>query len=291
MRRLLICSLLLANSISIEQVFAIEQTSPAAPQGFTIPRTETVSIKDLQRPYELYIKLPKGYHHNSNRLKHYPVIYLTDAMYTFQVVSGATRYPMNINSIEQAIIVGISWEKGLKGDRSRVRDYTLSVDKNWKKQTGGAERHARFIADKVLPLIERRYRGDPARRIYVGNSLGGLFGSYILLNQPDLFSGYVLGSPSFWWDESLIFDKISHLKKDAISLNSRIFIGIGSLETNSGEGESNFDMTGDAGQFIKELTPLMKDKAQLKLVVFDDANHQTAFPSTAIQGLYWLLNK
>lgn len=82
---------------------------------------------------------------------------------------------------------------------------------------------------------------------------------------------------------------LSLLLANSFSVSSRVFIGIGELETNSGKGESNFDMTGDAKQFIKLVSPLMISPAQLKLAVFDEANHQTAFPSTAIQGLYWLL--
>ncbi|MCJ8303151.1 alpha/beta hydrolase-fold protein [Shewanella sp.] len=279
----------LASICSISPVLSKEQTAVIAPQSFTIPRTEIIKINDGERPYELYIKLPRGYHKQQNKFRKYPVIYLTDAMYTFQVVSGATRYPMNINSIQQAIIVGISWEKGVKGDLSRVRDYTISEDESWKKVTGGAERHIRFIADKVIPFVEHNYRGDAVQRIYVGNSLGGLFGSYILLHYPELFSGYVLGSPSFWWDKGLILKSLMSVSKRSALFDSRIFIGIGELETNIGEGESNFDMTGDARQFIKLLTPLMTHQSQLKLAVFDEANHQTAFPSTAIQGLYWLL--
>lgn len=289
MKNWLFLSFLLACSLSVFPLFANEKSALQQPQGFTIPRTETVKISDGERPYELYIKLPKGYHQQKNQLRKYPVIYLTDAMYTFQVVSGATRYPMNINSIEQAIIVGISWEKGLRGDRSRVRHYTISVDTSWKKVTGGAERHSEFIAGKVIPLVEKRYRVDATQRLYVGNSLGGLFGSYFLLHHPELFSGYVLCSPSLWWDKGLIFKHLSAASQREISINSRIFIGIGELETNSGKGESNFDMTGDAKQFIKQLSPLMVSPEQLKLAVFDEANHQTAFPSSAIQGLYWLL--
>ena len=102
-------------------------------QAFEIPRTTVVEVIDYStgRSYPLFIKLPKSYRKNNH--KNYPVIYLTDAWYAFQIVSGATRYPMNVNKMQQAIIVGISYQKGSKLDNSRVYDYTPTKVKSWRK--------------------------------------------------------------------------------------------------------------------------------------------------------------
>jgi len=148
-----------------------------------IPRSSVVEIKDLATnlTYPLFIKLPKSYKKQKN--KRYPVIYLTDALYAFQIVSGATRFPMNFNSMEEAIIVGISYAKGSKGSSSRVRDYTPTFNEQWKNKTGDAKQHALFIENTVFNYIDTNYRTDIANRTFIGNSLGGLFGTYILLNK------------------------------------------------------------------------------------------------------------
>ncbi|WP_425468843.1 hypothetical protein [Paraglaciecola mesophila] len=88
--------------------------------AYTIPRSEVVELEEpiSKRVYPLFIKLPRSY--RTNKSKDYPVIYLTDAPYSFPLVSGATRFPMNSGTMEEAIIVGISYSKGSKGASSRV---------------------------------------------------------------------------------------------------------------------------------------------------------------------------
>ncbi|QQX80685.1 alpha/beta hydrolase [Shewanella sp. KX20019] len=280
------------------QVQATENNTP-----FNIPRTQTIQINDADRAYELFIKLPKDYDTDANKHHRYPVIYITDAMYAFQIVSGATRFPMNSNAMQQAILVGVSWQKGLKGDRSRVRNYTPSIDESWKKKTGGAARHTTFLQEKVLPYIQQNFRTDPSQRTYLGNSLGGLFGAYILLEKPELFSNYVLGSPSFWWHKQMIFDLVQQRKSTLHNIKANVFIGIGELEHNGNGGYSNFNMVRHAQAFKKALDKVNTSQNSdtrvdssasktitTKLLIIDDASHETAFPTSAIQGLYWLFN-
>ena len=263
--------------------------SAAETRPFEIPRSTVVEIKDSegQRTYPLFIKLPKSYGKMPDR--HYPVIYLTDAWYAFQIVSGATRYPMNAGKMQEAIIVGISWEKGSRGDLSRVRDFTPSNSRQWRKQTGGAARHLAFIEQQVIPYIERRYRAEPADRTFVGNSLGGLFGSYILLTKPQLFHNYILGSPSYWFDDKAIFALEAAFAKHPKPVNARVFIGIGERETKA--LESRYEMVEDARAFHRKLLAWQQPGLEAKLMVFAEANHETAFPATAIQGLHWIYRR
>jgi predicted alpha/beta superfamily hydrolase len=255
--------------------------------SFQIPRSNVIEITDpkSQRVYPLFIKLPKSYNKNDN--KTYPVIYLTDAYYAFQIVSGVTRYPMNIKKMKEAIIVGISYSKGSKRDNSRVRDYTPSIDKSWKQQTGGAQQHMEFIEGSVIKHMDKNYRTDPNDRTFVGNSLGGLFGTYILLTKPSLFKNYILGSPSYWFDNKFIFRLEKTVKAKNITAN--VFISIGERESKA--LESHYDMVKDAKAFYEKMLNWQQPQLKVKIVVIAEANHQTAFPTTAIQGLYWIYSK
>ncbi|GHF02377.1 alpha/beta hydrolase [Thalassotalea profundi] len=263
------------------------KTMAAENTPFQIPRTSVVEIKDpkSQEVYPLFIKLPKSYRKNSD--VHYPVIYLTDAWYAFQIVSGATRYPMNVNKMKEAIIVGISYAKGLKGDASRVRDYTPSINKSWKQKTGGAQQHLDFIENNVINFIDNNYRTDPSDRTFIGNSLGGLFGTYILLTKPQLFKNYILGSPSYWFDNKFIFQLENNVKLKSIHAN--VFISVGALETTAFEGQH--DMVGDAQAFYQSMLAWDQPNLKAKIIVIPEANHETAFPTTAIQGLHWIYSK
>ena len=39
------------------------------------------------------------------------------------------------------------------------------------------------------------------RKVLVGHSYGALFGFHVLFTRPEMFSGYVFGSPSLWFDD------------------------------------------------------------------------------------------
>lgn len=256
-----------------------------ADTSFKIPRTTVVELKETStgREYPLFIKFPKSY--NSKPLDQYPVIYLTDAWYSFQIVSGATRFPMNSGAMEEAIIVAVSYSKGSRGSSSRFRDYTPIKEPSWKMETGNAEGHAKFIKDIVFPYIESNYRAQSNQRTFVGNSLGGLFGAYILFHHSDMFSSYILGSPSVWFKN----DYLLSVPVNKIENPLKVYISVGKLETpKNGEGEN---MVEGAKMLASKIQSLENPNIDLKLSTIEGATHETAFPTTAIQGLNWIYGK
>lgn len=253
--------------------------------AFEIPRSNIVDITDpdTARVYSIFIKLPRSYNKNTKQL--YPVIYLTDALYSFQLISGATRFPMNTGKMAEAIIVGLSYSKGDGGHASRVRDYTHSKNSNWKYPTGNAKQYISFVESSVFSYIESHYRVSNTR-VFVGNSLGGLLGAYILLTKPTMFNHYILGSPSVWFKDDDIL-KLSIIP----NLNAhKVFIGVGANETVALDSP-NHDMVKGARDLKMKISPQYFPNTEVKLHIIPEANHETAFPTTAIQGLYWLLKR
>jgi len=250
--------------------------------AFKIPRSTVIDIKDPEsgRIYPLFIKLPRSYSYNND--KSYPVIYLTDALYSFQVVSGATRFPMNTGKMQEAIIVGISYSKDSGGHASRVRDYTHTENSSWKYQTGKAKQHASFINDAIFSYIQKNYRVNNSRT-FVGNSLGGLLGAYIFLTTPTMFNNYILGSPSVWFKNN----DILHIKTELNPNKHKVFIAVGANETLELDSTKN-DMVEGAKKLKLKISGDDFPNTEVKLLTIVGANHETAFPTTAIQGLYWL---
>lgn len=263
----------------------------ASAAAVNIPRTQQFILKDADRDYQVMVKLPKDYQHNSAH--HYPVIYMTDGMYSMQVVSGATRFPMNSNVMHQAILVAIGYQKDSKDSTSRIRDYTPSHDPSWKLNTGEAKRHLRFIRDSVMPFVEHFYRIDAQQNTFMGNSLGGLFGAYVLLEQPTLFTNYVLGSPSLWFDNKQLLQRFIQDFSQIPAISAKIFVGIGELERPPYTQDSH-QMVADAQAFYQILHSHPSAKAGKltpKLLVIPEADHSMAFPTTAIHGLSWLFKR
>ena len=107
---------ILLYALSLNTVFAQEsnindKAKTETSTNLELPKIQVVPIKDTKndRQYELYIKLPEGY--AENVYVNYPVIYFTDALWHIEILSGSADF-----LAKDAILVGISWEKNLKGD-------------------------------------------------------------------------------------------------------------------------------------------------------------------------------
>jgi hypothetical protein len=254
----------------------------SAATPYELPRSSVIELKEASsgRIYPLFIQLPPSYSTKTARM--YPVIYLTDGHYSFPMVSGALRFPMNNGVMQQAIIVALAYEKGSTGSNSRIRDFTPTVAKAWQQETGNAKGHIAFLRDTVMPFIENSYRASKTDRTFVGHSLGGLFGAYVLLTEPDLFSNYILGSPSVWFDDHVIL-KTKFAKPQT---KIKVYLAVGEYETPVfGEGQ---DMVAAAIKLREKIAASANANIEMKFSVIAGASHVTAFPTTAIQGLDWI---
>lgn len=119
----------------------------------------------------------------------------------------------------------------------------------------------------------------------MGNSLGGLFAAYVLFTQPDLFSSYIIGSPSVWFDNEVILSQPVVAPKQP----TKVYISVGSKETPEfGEGQN---MIAGASKLAAKIRQSDSKNVQLQINFIDGAKHSTAFPTTLIQGLDWLYGK
>lgn len=212
------------------QLWALESTE------FTIRNTHTLPITSETSglEYELYIRLPSDY---SASNKTYPLALLNDTGYSMAVASGIVHL-MAGRDIEDVILVGISYSKGHHPWISRTRDYTPTYAPNEtrghslevQRQSGQASQFISFISDEVLPLISQRYRIRQDKKIFVGHSYGSLLGTKILITDPELFNDYILGSPSFWYDNKVMFRLESDYAKNNKGMKANVFMYIGSEE-------------------------------------------------------------
>jgi len=127
----------------------------------------------------------------------YPILVLQDPESEFTLAAAAVDMLSENGRIPQMIVVGIK-------NTNRTRDMTPSRPaKASGESAGGVDKFLAFIADELLPTIDRTYRTSPYR-VLVGHSLGGLFAVYALMNRPDVFQGYIAISPSLWWDDQAL---------------------------------------------------------------------------------------
>lgn len=277
-----LCLCLAATGATAEKLrsFAIQNSS-----------IHTITSEKLGRSYDIFVKTPFGYDDPKNAAKSYPVIYLNDGPYTFQVASGVTHLPMGgSHKFERAILVGISFARGENGMQSRVRDLTPVVDETWKNyRTGGAPAYLAFIEDEIIPRVENEYRVDPARRTLAGQSLGGSFGAWVLLVRPDLFSSYILTSPSLWYQDRYLFDLEQRYAAKNKDLKAKVYFAVGELETVS-NGVRN-PMVSQLVEFGAALRGRKYPNLELQVEVIPGALHETTFPQGFTRGAQWIYGR
>ena len=269
---------------------AASAAEPVDPQTFAISGSEvkTLRSKTLGRTYDLYIKLPPGYDAEKNSKRLYPVVYLNDGGYCWLTAVGVTRAPFNLGGYEKAILIGLSYAWGEDGFDSRTRDLTPTKAQDWSRVTGGAKDYLNFLKNEVLPVVETNFRADPQRRMLVGQSFGGLFGAYALLEEPGLFQDYVLTSPSLWFDNEVLFELQEQVAKKGTRLSGRVYSAVGETETpaiNSGR----HDMVGQQAEFAHRLRSLEHKDLIVKDEVIPEGTHLTTFPIGFTRALRWLL--
>ena len=219
MSRIFIFFLLIfpANLVSA-QVSKPKHAAPAKP--FILGVIDEIQSKELNEKRILNIYLPEGYH-AEDTIK-YPVIYLLDgsADEDFIHIVGLVQFNSFewINQVPKSIVVGIA-------SVDRKRDYTFPTtfpdEKKAAPTSGHSDKFISFLEKELQPFIETNYKANASKTI-IGQSLGGLLTTEILIKKPALFNKYIIISPSLWWDNgSLLNHPFSNLE------HTDIYIGVG----------------------------------------------------------------
>lgn len=235
----------------------------AQEKDFILGKIETINSTELNENRTLNIYLPEGF----NPKESYPVIYLLDgsADEDFIHIVGLVQFANFewVNILPKSIVVGIS-------NVDRKRDFTfpttIEADKKDYPTTGSSAKFISFIEKELVPFIAKKYK-TTASKTLIGQSFGGLLATEILYKKPDLFSQYIIISPSLWWDnESLLKVKPQFLVSN-FNQKTKVFIGVGK------EGKV---MENDAKQ-LYEIVSGLKKVMDTKFHFFEDKNHATIF--------------
>lgn len=292
-----------ATAITLNVAAATDTPPPA----YTLSSTEVHVLRadNLKREYELYVALPKSYASAPDR--RYPVVFVTDAPYAFPLTRAiAARVGGHSDDLPEFILVGLGYAKGDTPEFSRRRDYTPSANKDADLSSdmpgrtpafGEAAGYRRFVADQVFPFLQSHYRADMSRKVFAGHSYGALFGADVLTNEPALFQGYVLGSPSLWFDHrALMARQGSWFSSAAAAWQADVYLGIGAYEGRAPKGAKDAaryategDMVGDMQRFASALQSRRARQLRLRAEVIAGEDHLSVAPILITRGLKWAL--
>ena len=229
---------LLLPAMLLTAATAAAQTIERTPVTIGTAISQQSKILNQQRTLNIYTPADYDKHPDST----YPVIYLLDgaADEDFVHITGLVQYLNMIDVLPPSIVVGIA-----NVDRRHDLTAPSKVPEDLKlvPTSGGSAAFMDYIEKEVEPQIQHSYRCN-GHTTLIGQSLGGLFATEILLRRPQLFSDYIIISPSLWWSNEALLHEAPQLLSQHDYKGIRAYISVGA------EGEQ---MENDAAGLIKIL--------------------------------------
>lgn len=229
--------------------------------------THILSSSYIDQDYNIYVAVPPGYD-DSDKL--YPTLYTTDGDIFFGAITQITRILKFDQRVPELVVIGIGYPvHWTECPPYRERDY-VPKGCNDDLNSGEGENFLCFFRNELIPWVELEYRVDSLDRCYVGYSWGGLFGLYVLLNQPDTFSRYLIGSPWMAQDDSCAYNWESDYAANHSDLSAKVFINAGSLEPDT------------VVKNTREMSKALKERGyyslQLTTRIFENQTHVSVIP-------------
>lgn len=282
---LLTLLLLLLNSLTVN--------SQSSEYGSTIKSYEISS--DEGKAYTLNIKLPTNYDEN----KTYQVLYYLDAWWLSDLVLGTYTILRVTEKVDDVVLVGINLEGDvLDWNIQRTLDFTPSVydmpidqkvgiGKNAipldSSTTGGADVFIQFLETKVIDFVGLTVPNIEENRGFIGHSFGGLFGFYAMQNKPELFTDYILISPSLWWNNQ-------EMLHAGLFEDYTMKTGSGKVYLSYGEGESRWIARSNT-RMDEIMKNLKKYAFDYQFTAYEKADHNSVLPRALYDGLLYLYAK
>ena len=177
--------------------------------------SDSIYSNILNEERAIKIVLPDTYKPDST--DKYEVIYLTDGEWVENLFPFIYRFAKGENYVPPAIIVAIP-NKYINEVNQRDRDY-LPMHVSQPAISGGAPKYLSFIKNELIPYIDSKYPTNGTNSLY-GHSFGGLFTTYALLTEPQLFEYYYATDPPFGFDNDymikMVEQKLADLPSDKV---------------------------------------------------------------------------
>lgn len=220
---------------------------------------------------EFIVQVPEGYEES---VEEYPVVYLLNADYETYFVNGTSTigYMADMGRIPQMITVGIPTP-----DHSK--DFFPFKVEN-RAMVAEAEKFLGFLTDELAPQIESKYRTQPFR-VLIGQSNGGLFTVYALLERSEAFNVYIAGSPMLGWGTEKVCQMAQKSFKEQTMKGRFLYMSYGDQDYTH--------VVSAVPEFVKVLEKYGPEDLLWKSVILEGEGH-TPFP-TIYEGLTFVFPK
>lgn len=253
--------------------------------GFVEP-PRMMRAKGWKWDHEVRVYLPPSYK-TSGRA--YPTLWVTDN--SLELVQGALfGAGTGLGSAPpELIVVAIGAPAGTSyGEFGRRRTYEFIPDRSLMgdlfaevpaEAVGGAAGFLDFLVNQLRPQLAKEYRMDSKDHGYGGHSGGGQFGLYVLFNQPQSFSKYLISSPAVhqpWLDME---EKYYRQHKD---LPAKVFLSAGEAELLNSRGSQ---IVSTVALVSERLAGRKYPSLELFARIFPGEDHLSVMPIAYARGI------
>ncbi len=285
------------SGLGLSAAAPLHPARQAAPGEWTLPFSAVVPLDSAINgvAYDLYVRVPPTYDAANGP---YPLILTLDADYAFAICANHLEHLADrMNQAPQAVLVSVAY-RGVYPDKDRyraerTRDYTPiffptgGYGPTFQANSGGGPDFVKVLEDEVLPLIAARWSVSTDDRTLVGHSYGGLFTAWMLQTRPDLFSRYLMVSPSLWYAGQMILKAEDALASTRLDRLTRAYLAVGSWEE---QPENGGYMVSELERFAAQLVARADPNLIVKSRVFEDETHASIFPAAFSTGIRHLFN-
>ncbi|MBK9415512.1 MAG: alpha/beta hydrolase [Bacteroidetes bacterium] len=279
----LIFHYIVIGMLYVTPAFCQQQKAPETSKPFVLGSIEEFESKILGENRILNIYLPEGYIPNDTT--RYPVVYLLDGSADEDFIHTVGLFQFNtfswIDRVPKSIIIGIATV-------DRRRDFTFpSTIESEKKNfptTGHSDKFISFLEEELKPFINNKYKTNSSAML-IGQSLGGLLASEILLKRPEMFNKYLIISPSIWWDNGSLLNQSSQVI-EKLSQKTDVYIGVGKEGLTPGEFPRVMEV--DANLLVEKLNNSKNKNIAVYFDYLPDEDHATISHQAIFNGLRML---
>jgi predicted alpha/beta superfamily hydrolase len=182
--------------------------------------------KILGEDRRVIIHLPRHY---SKTVDKYPVMYVLDGTSQDGPLADKLTVLADAGLIPAAIVVGLPNTRGNR-ERDQTPPYMRRDVNDQTSPFGAGDKFLAFIEKELIPFIDGNYRASTHRTL-VGNSRGGLFVLYALMERPTLFQSWFCYSTPVWRFDDLMVGRMSDFLRHNSSLSGFLFVSVGDKET------------------------------------------------------------
>jgi len=194
--------------------FAFILTLPCLVNAQDLPgKRDSLNSTVLNEKRVFQVILPDDYKPGSTTK--YDVLYIIDD-WNIKLGQQIQRFIQDEHTMPPVIIVGV-----LNTDRDK--DF-LPTHNSGNPTSGSADKFLKFFKDELIPYINKTYPSDGDNTLF-GHSFGGVFVTYALLNEPQLFNNYIAGDPSYWWDNGVMLKQVKEKLPSLANKEKTLYIG------------------------------------------------------------------